>query len=146
IEPPVAREEWQTTQPLHGPSILGLGDAGETDYLFEEESSHGARRALLALILLVVAVLFLLQWRGGGQFGLRAALDAMLNRNSGPVELKPNQPAQPETAVAKPQADSHSDEKPADKAAATEPASTNKEESAKSPERTTDASSAWLSA
>ncbi len=91
---------------LHGPSVLGLDDPPDTDYLFEEERSGTARRVFLWLILLVVAGLFYLQWRGNGQFGLRAALNAIMDQSTAPAEVKPS-PAVPaaETAAAKPQAD-----------------------------------------
>jgi len=52
-------------QGLHGPSVLGLGDEGRggTDYLFEEEESHGGRKFLLFVALLAVGGLAYMQYR-----------------------------------------------------------------------------------
>jgi len=54
----------ETVPTSHGPSFLGLGEAdGSGDYLLEEEDSHGGRKFLMVVALLIVGGLAYLQYR-----------------------------------------------------------------------------------
>jgi hypothetical protein len=109
---------------LHGPSFLGLGDAdanGDTDYLFEDEESHGGRKFLLFVVLLVVGGLAFLQYRADTP--VTSIWAAIKSRATGqPAQQKPApqepaangvQPAQPTSDKADTSQQANNSEPPA---------------------------------
>ena len=101
-------------QGLHGPSFLGLGDAGGNgDYLLEDEESHAGRKFLLVVALLVVGGLAYMQYRADTP--VTSIWAAIKSRATGqPQTSQPQEPAasgvQPtQPTSTKPAADSQPD-------------------------------------
>ncbi len=64
--PPVSSRD--TVEGLHGPSFLGLSDESNPDYLLEDEDgSGGARKWVFAIVVIVLAVLVVMQWRANSE-------------------------------------------------------------------------------